>query len=163
MGETESHVFDFYGGTGFIINIIITFNIKNFVISAFGLELAWTNEVCWLADPRESGSDAYRFSPTLEFDRHLVLNHQADVRRLHAQKSSILGFLLGTANASIPDEVRHGMFVPAFLDVFDELGSRHRTPISLWADRSDQHLLRVRSKSKRKGLFEVPDRMPAHF
>ncbi len=161
-GVTESTIFDWYGGTGFIINVTLTFNMQNFVILAFGLELAWTNEVCWLPDPHESGSGTYLFSRTLQFDRDLVLNHYADVRRIHPRKSSITGCLLGTANASIPDEVHHGMSVPAFLDVFDEMGVRTRKPISLWADRSRQHLLRTAPKLRRKALFEVRDRIPAH-
>jgi len=159
-GEADSSVFDFFGGTGVMMDLLITFNLPGFAISAFGLELPWTDEVTWLEDPRETGdrSDVYRFGRNvLEFDRSLVLNHSADVRLIRPRGSSIRGYLLGTAAEPVPDQFRHGTMIPAFVVVFDQFGNRHRSAISLWSDRSQSRLRHSGVKPKRGGLFDHPD------
>ena len=160
-GETDTVAFDWYGGSAFIVNLVITVNVARFAISAFGLELPWTSEVQWLGDPSQNDNieSSYRFSKTLVFDRSQVLNHRADVRRIHPGGSSIVGCLLGTASAPIPSDFRHGSTVPAFLVVFDQWGRAYRSPISLWADRSNT-LRPPRPKSKRKKLLDCPDAKP---
>jgi hypothetical protein len=157
-GETETVAFDWCGGIGCIINVVITINVSRFAISAFGLELPWTDEVRWLENPRgkDARSSPYRFGRTLEFDWNRVLNHRADVQRIHSRGTSVVGCLLGTASASIPDDFRHGVLIPSFLDVFDQWGRCYRTPISLWSDRSG-HFQPPRPKSKRKSLLDSPD------
>jgi hypothetical protein len=160
-GVNESTAFVLYGGTGFIINLIVTMKIPRFAISAFELELSWKNAVRWLEDPLEidGRSSVYRFGGRYlpEFERDQVLNHFADVRRIHSRGSSLKGCLLGIDTEPIPVRFHHGAMIPGFVIVIDQYGHRYRSPISLWTDRSQELLPGARSKVTRKRLFECPD------
>jgi hypothetical protein len=159
-GEVESNAFDFYGSTGLMISVIITCNLPRFAISEFAFELPWTDEVRWLEDPGETAeaSNMYRFGKNLpEFDRSLVVNHFADVRRLHARGTSIVGYLLGSTTSSIPNQFTHGVIIPAFLTIFDQFGRHYRSPISLWSDRSKSRSRPSQPRARRKALFDCRD------
>jgi hypothetical protein len=161
-GKTESCVTAIkdYGGIAVIIYLTVTFELPNFAISAFGLELPWeNNSFWWLPDPRESFSstECYSFGGREfpEFERDRVLNHHADVRQTYSKRRSLKGALLGFGLDPIPREVGHGVMIPAFVHVYDQLRRVCRCPVQLWADRS--LLMRSRVPQKRSGLFEQRD------
>ena len=86
-GVIESSAFDWGGGTGYKIYLVITSGIAGLAVSHFELMLPWTKEgslVQWLEDPvvTDGPSRCYRFggNETLEFERSLVLNHRLDGR-----------------------------------------------------------------------------------
>jgi hypothetical protein len=140
-----------YGGLAVIIDIGITFNLPNFAISAFGLELPWKNEsFYWLPDPREIGDDSeyYRFGvgdlPT--FERSRVLNHYANQQKIYSKGQSLGGNLLGFSTGSIPEEFRHGTMIDSFVDIFDQFGRVYRTSVQLWLDRSCRQTLVLRKR-----------------
>jgi hypothetical protein len=85
-GLVESAAFDWFGGTGFIIWLVITIELSGFAVSSFDLELPWTDTIRLLEDPLEidGASTVYRFGgrDSLEFNRDEVLNHRADVQRI---------------------------------------------------------------------------------
>jgi hypothetical protein len=161
-GKTESSITAIasYGGIAVIIYLIVTIKLPNFAISAFGLELPWeNNSFWWLADPQEtfSSTQCYSFGRREfpEFERDGVLNHCADVRRTYSKGQSLKGALLGFGLDPIPREFSHGMMIPAFVLVYDQLGRVWRCPVELWADRS--LLTRSRVPQKRSGLFDQRD------
>jgi len=157
-GVNESRAIDWSGGTAFVVYLVITINVPNFAISAFGLELPWKNEYFyWLEDPLQidGNSQRYRFGSGFlpEFDRHQVINHYSDVTRIFSAGQSLNGFLLGHGSEPIPEEFRHGMMVPAFVVVYDQQGREYRAPLKLRVDRS-----LPRSRARRKGsLLDHPD------
>jgi hypothetical protein len=105
-GAMESSAFECSGGTGLMVELVITINLSMLAISYFDLELPWEKiGFCWLPDPLEiDGSSFYRFgSRDLEFERIQVINHRADVRRNYSRGQSIRGLLLGLDMAPIPD------------------------------------------------------------
>ena len=165
-GVAESSVFDFNGGTGVMLSLVITCNLPRFAISAFDLELPWRGRIQWLEDPREinGSSRGYRFggSSLLEFDRSLVLNHVADVRHVLQRGTSFEGYLLGIGTNPISDQFVHGAMIPAFITVVDQFGHRYKSPISIWADRSEKFACAHRPKPKRAPLFECPDRQNSY-
>lgn len=160
-GVTESLAFDFYGGAGFIVSLIITPNLSGFSISAFHLELPWEDTIQWLSDPLDNNaaSTGYRFGGQggLEFDRDQVLNHHADIRRIIPRGVSLSGLLLGFGSGSIPDRFRHGAMIPAFISITDQYMCKSRSPVTLWADRSARLSPATRPTRRRKRLFECPD------
>lgn len=160
-GVVESAAFDFAGGAGFTVSLVVTINVRSFAISAFELEVPWGDTVRFLEDPLEINgtSEIYRFGGRyqLEFHRNEVLNHHADVRRILRRGSSLTGLLLAIGGQGIPDEFRHGTDIPAFVIVYDQYNWEHRSPISLWADRSAKLRPAANPKAKRRRLFECPD------
>lgn len=160
-GAFESRAIDFYGGAAYIIYASITVNLPHFAIAGFGLELPWKGTVRWLEDPVEidGSSRMYRFGGKYvpEFERDEVLNHFADVRRTLSQGRSLGGALLAIGGEPIAEQFPHGAMIPAFLIVYDQFGRDYRSPIQLWADRSEKLLGRSRSGVPRKRLFDCPD------
>lgn len=154
-GCTESRVFDFYGAAAYILSVTITINLPRFAITGFDLSLPWEGYVWWLADPlaRAARSPLYRFDRDyiLDYDRCLVLNHLADVRRLWKRGESPKGYLLGVGNDPIPERFEQGAIIPAFLIVHDQYGTAHRSPVSLWTDRTGRFFRRARSGQLRVG------------
>jgi hypothetical protein len=155
-GVFESSAFDWAGGTGFKIYLVVTNLRPTFAISAFELELPWKNDsFYWLEDPLVIGgpSPLYRFggAGSLEFERSLVINHYADVRRTFSPGQSLKGFLLGFGFDSIPADYPHGAMIPAFLVISDQLGAKFRSSLQLWVDRSKKNLRRPQSGARRKG------------
>jgi hypothetical protein len=161
-GRVESIAVDFFGGTAFMIYASITINLPRFAIAAFGLKLPWECAVRWIEDPREihATSKVYRFyggNYLPDFERKHVLNHRANVCRTLSRGSSVEGCLLGLGDQCIPDAFRHGMMIPGFLIVFDQFSREYRSPISLWADRSQKLSPSNRRQATRKRLFDCPD------
>jgi hypothetical protein len=157
-GVSESRMFDYFGGTGYMINAAITVNVPLFAIARFGLELPWKGPVRWLEDPLEAdGSAMYRFGgdEALEFERNHVLNHFANVRRTWSRGESLQGLLLGTVDAPIPTKFRHGMKIPGFLIVYDQFWREYRSSVSLWLDRHETATRRALSGHER--LFSRRD------
>lgn len=158
----ESRVFDFHYITAVILQVTITICLGSFAIAGFELELPWTKDVLWLPDPleRDGFSTTYHFEPRtgdLEFSRHDVLNHRANVTHMFEPGASIVGSLLGIAGEAIPDEIKHGEMVSAFLTVEDQFFRPYRFPVKLWADRSEKRP----PKPKRKSILECPDKQEA--
>jgi len=120
--------------------------------------------VRFLEDPRQvnGSSEVYSFGGRgqLEFHRDEVLNHFADVRRILPRGSSVTGLLLAIGDRGIPDEFRHGAYIPAFVTISDQYNVKHRSPIALWSDRSVKLRPAANPKTKRKRLFECPDPCP---
>jgi hypothetical protein len=165
-GVVDSRAFDFHGATGYIIDIVITFNISRFAIARFDLELPWNGPFRWLDKPVELvGQPAvYRFGgdydPQFEMDE--VLNHRTDVRRIWSRRDSLKGVLLGIGDEPIPDQFQHGSNIPALLTVYDQFWQKFCSSISLWADRSEK-LRPARSVIARRGrLFDCPDPRREH-
>lgn len=160
----DSAAFDLAGGAGFMLSLVITINLPCFAISSFDLEVPWGDTVRFLEDPLQvdGTSEVYRFGgrDQLEFHREEVLNHYADVRRILPRGSSVTGLLLAIGHQGIPDDFRHGAYIPAFVTVYDQYSFKHRSPISLWADRSAKRRPTANPKAKRKRLFECPDPRP---
>jgi hypothetical protein len=161
-GQVENMALDFHGGAAFVVWARITINLRRFGISAFGLELPWKCAVRWLQDPLEidGTSEVYRFDGNdylPDFERTQVLNHHANVCRTLSRGSSVEGCLLGLGDQCIPDAFRHGMMIPGFLIVFDQFSREYRSPISLWADRSQKLPPSNRRQATRKRLFDCPD------
>jgi hypothetical protein len=160
-GLAESAVFDWAGGTGFIVWVIITIRLSGFAVSSFDLEIPWEDPVRLLEDPMEieGVSRVYRFGgwDSLEFNRDEVLNHRADVQRIMPRGSSLKGCLLGIGTQSIPEHFPHGATIPAFVTVSDQYMHHYRSAISLWASRPEKLRRAARPKSQRKRLFECPD------
>jgi len=102
--RSETCAFNFFGGTGYVLNLIITINLPHFAIAGFGLELPWESYVRWLDEPEELNSHltTYRFdrSYPFEFEKSQVLNHLADVRRTWSRGKSLVGYLLGIGERS---------------------------------------------------------------
>jgi hypothetical protein len=166
-GVVESSVADLdCGGTRYIIYIRITSNLPGrFAVSSFGLEAPWEDSLFyWLDDPVEIGArwNAYRFPgrDPLEFDRSLVINHHADVRRTLSRGQSVQGLLLGVGFEPMPDRTWPENLIPAFLTVFDQFGHKYSAPVSLWADRSRRLLSRTGTKARSRCLFDSPDWEP---
>jgi len=161
FGEVnDSLATDFLGGTAFIINVNITINLPRFAISGFGLELEWNCTVDWLDDPSEGERpDVYRFGgrDLPEFERGQVLNHCADVSRIHSRGSSLRGYLLGVGDNPIPDHIQRGMMIPGFFIVYDQFLRPFRSPISLCANRRRKLLASTGSKASRKRIFDCSD------
>jgi hypothetical protein len=139
-GTEESSVFDCGCIPGFKIHLTITFNTSMFAISRFDLELPWQQpNILWLEDPLviDGPSRRYRFygGDFLEFERHQVINHYADVRRTFSAGQSIQGFLLGTGSEPIPPAFPHGAMIPAFLHIYDQFWRQYRATVELRADR----------------------------
>jgi hypothetical protein len=160
--RTESCAFDYLGGAGYVIKLVITVNLPHFAISEFGLELPWEAHVRWLVDPVEIGgrADVYRFSPdyALEFERHEVLNQCANVELMWKIGKSCKGYLLGVGDVPIPDEFQQGEMIPAFLIVYDQFVREHRSPISLWRDGTIKPVRHGQPGNRRKGrLFDCRD------
>jgi hypothetical protein len=157
----ESAAFDWFGGTGFIIWLVITIELSGFAVSSFDLELPWTDTIRLLEDPLEidGASTVYRFGgrDSLEFNRDEVLNHRADVQRIMPRGSSLKGCLLGIGTQSIPEQFPHGATIPAFGKITDQYMNHYRSAISLWASRPEKLRRAARPKSQRKRLFECPD------
>jgi hypothetical protein len=165
-GIIESSAFDWAGGTGYKIYVVITSKMAGLAVSHFELELPWKQKYFyWLEDPKviDGRSQCYRFAgnTNLEFGRDLVINHRLEVTRPFSAGESAKGFLLGYGFDSIPPETRTGETIPAFLILYDQLGHKFRAPIELWADRSPKNLRPVRWAARRKGgLFDKPDPKP---
>jgi hypothetical protein len=160
-GVVESRAIDFHGGAAYIIYCRITVNLPRFAIAGFGLELPWKGTVRWLDEPFEidGSSKMYRFGGRYDpaFEKDEVLNHLADVRRTLSQGKSLQGALLAIGEEPIAEQFQHGAMIPAFLIVYDQFGRDYRSPIQLWADRSEKLLGRSRSGVPRKRLFDCPD------
>lgn len=155
-GVYESSAFDWGAGTGFKIYLVITNSRPAFAISAFELELPWkTTYFNWLEDPvvLDGISPCYRFvgNEILEFERDQVINHYADVTKTLSAGQSVKGFLLGFGYDSIPKEFPHGAMIPAFVNIFDQKGHRHQSPVNLWADRTPKNIRPPRWTERRKG------------
>ena len=160
-GRIESMAFDWAGSTGFVIWLIVTARLAGVAISAFELEVPWAGTVRCLEDPLavDGTSTVYRFGgrDSLEFDREIVLNHQADVRRILLRGASIKGCLLAVGSQSIPDHFQHGETIPIFVNILDQYTNAYRWPVSLWADRSEKLRPAAQPKARRKRLFECLD------
>jgi hypothetical protein len=164
-GLIESSAFDWGGGTGYKICLVITSGIAGLAVSHFELLLPWTKQgspVQWLEDPVviDGPSRCYRFmgNETLEFERSLVLNHRLDATRPFSEGESARGFLLGFGHDSIPEDYPHGKMIPAFLLLYDQFAREFRAPVKLRADRMNKKrrgsALGVRRKG---GLFDKRD------
>ena len=155
-GIIESTAFDWGGGTGFKIHLVITSNISNLAVSHFELELPWKQTYFqWLEDPLviDGPSRLYRFNGRniLEFERSEVINHRLDVTRPFSSGESVRGYLLGFGYDAIPAGFPHGAMIPAFLILYNQLAHEFRAPLKLWADRSQKNLRRPQSGVRRKG------------
>jgi hypothetical protein len=157
-GVIESRAIDCSNCTAFIIYLLITAKQPAFAISAFGLEVPWkTDHFHWLADPLEldGPSPCYRFHlPGVpEFERRDVINHYADPTRVLSSEHSLKGFLLAVGSDPMPEQLRHGMMIPAFVIVYDQFGRDHRSPVELQVVRN-----RTQSRALRKrNLLDHPD------
>jgi len=58
----ESTLFDFWGGTGVVIQLVITINCPKFAITDFSLELPWRHAVRWLFYEKEELPNRARFT-----------------------------------------------------------------------------------------------------
>jgi hypothetical protein len=165
-GLFDGRAIDFYGGTAYIISAVITVNLPHFAIAGFGLELPWKGTVRWLDEPFEidGSSKMYRFGGKYDpaFEKDEVLNHLADVRRTLSRGASLKGALLAIGQEPITEEFPHGAMIPAFLTVYDQFWRPYRSPIKLWADRSQKHLSRSRLGTPRRKLFDCPDPKVEH-
>jgi hypothetical protein len=166
-GVVESRAVDFYGGTAYVIYVAIIVNLPHFAIAGFGLELPWKGTVRWLDEPFEvdGSSKMYRFGGKYDpaFEKDEVLNHLADVRRTLSRGTSLKGALLGIGEEPIAEQFPHGAMIPAFLIIYDQFGRDYRSPIKLWADRSEKLLSRSRSGQPRRKLFDCPDPKVEHY
>jgi hypothetical protein len=159
-GAMESRAINCSGGTAFVIYLVIINKVPRLAISRFGLELPWQQDYFyWLEDPLviDRGWRCYRVpgDEGLEFNRHEVLNHQADVTRMLSQGESLKGFLLGYGFEAIPESFRYGAKFPAFVIVYDQHGREHRSGVELEVVRRPT---RPRS-GPRRSLLDYPDRM----
>jgi hypothetical protein len=154
-GRTESRAFEFYGVAGYIVSLTLTIKLPRFAISGFDLSLPWEGYVWWLADPRDRvvRPPVYRFDRNYipEYNRDQVLNHLAEVRRVRSRGESLQGYLLGVGNDPIPEQFKQGAIIPASLIVYDQYGEGHRSPVSLWTDRTRRFFKRERSGQPRQG------------
>ena len=161
-GVTESTAFNFGAGTGFKILLVVTNSRSAFSISRFELELPWKEDCLqWLEDPLviDGPSRCYRFvGPyTLEVERNQVINHHADVTRTFSRGESVKGFLLGYGFEAIPPGFPHGVMIPAFLNIYDQLGHKFQQTVKLWADRSTKKLRNTRCVPRKGGLLDKRD------
>jgi hypothetical protein len=158
----ESFAFNFNGGAGYVIKLVITVNLSHFAISEFDIELPWEGYVRWIDDPVAIGgrTDVYRFSADypLTFERDEVLNHRVGVQRMWPRSNSLKGYLLGVGHVPIPDEFKLGAKIPALVIVRDQFFREHKSPISLSRDRTMKPVRRVWEGAGRKGrLFDHLD------
>jgi hypothetical protein len=163
-GITESAAFDYYGGAGFVIYLVITIGVPAFAISAFELQLPWTNKIRWLEDPSaiDGIPRAYHFghNNAIEYGWSEVLNHRADVRRIIPRGHSLEGCLLGIADEGIPNSIGHGAMIPGTLSVLGQFGRPYASEVSLWADRSQWISHAGPKQRSRRSIFDYPDRVP---
>ena len=110
--------------------------------------------VHWLEDPLEFDTPlkayAFRGEYPLVFERNKVLNHFANVRRVHARGDSLEGVLLGIGTGPIPENFKHGATIPGFLIIFDQFARESRFSVSLYADRDERPRGRKRTAIRRK-------------
>jgi hypothetical protein len=157
-GQMESCVIECAGGTAYIANVVITSRLPTFAISDFDIQTPWPTEYFrWLEDPLliDGHSRRYRFGvpEVQDFERDQVINHYADVRHILRFGHSLSGYLLGIGHETIPERFQHGMMVPAFVIIYDQLGHEHRSPVELQAIRN-----RTRPRVLRKStLLSRPD------
>jgi hypothetical protein len=159
-GVMESRAIDCGAGTAFVINLVITSKLPGLAIAHFGLELPWHQEYfCWLEDPIEIDGPSRRYrvrgSEGLEFDRHQVLNHEADVKRILSPGHSLKGVLLGYGFESIPADLHNGVMFPAFVVVYDQFAREYRAGIQLQVVRRPKRPGSLR----RSSLLDHPDRI----
>jgi hypothetical protein len=154
-GVIESSAFEWGGGTGFKIYLILTSKISGFAVSHIELELPWEQSYFqWLEDPLviDGPSQCYRFGDrSLEFQRELVINHRLEVTRSFSAGESAKGFLLGFGYDPIPGNFSQGNLIPAFLILYDQLAHPYRAPVKLCVDRTTKNLRPRRSSVRRKG------------
>ena len=151
-----SRAFDFHGAAAYILEVVITFNLPQFAISYFTLELPYKGMVTWLPDPLEYfdmklKDYVFRGQYPLIIPRGRVLNHLADVRRVYSRGDSLKGELLGIGEEPIPENFKHGEMIPAFLTVSDQYGREYRSAVSMWADRMERPNKRKRAETWRRG------------
>ena len=151
-----SRAFDFHGAAAYILEVVITFNLPQFAISYFTLELPYKGMVHWLPDPLEYFDTklkdyVFRGQYPLIIPRGRVLNHLADVRRVYSRGDSLKGELLGIGDGPIPENFKHGATILAFLTVTDQFGREYRSAVSLWADRMERLSQRKRAETWRRG------------
>jgi hypothetical protein len=161
-GLIESTAFEWGGGTGFKIYLIITSKISGFAVSHVELELPWRQTYFqWLEDPLviDGPSQCYRFGDrSLEFKRELVINHRLEVTRPFSAGESAKGFLLGFGYDPIPEKYSQGNLIPAFLVLYDQSSHPYRAPVELCVDRTTKNLRPRGSSTRRKGaLFDKRD------
>ncbi|MFY9731448.1 MAG: hypothetical protein WB723_18540 [Candidatus Acidiferrales bacterium] len=156
-GLIESTAFDWGGGTGFKIYLIITSRISGFAVSRVELELPWRQTYFqWLEDPLviDGPSQRYRFGDrSLEFKRELVINHRLQVTRPFSAGESAEGFLLGFGYDPIPARFSQGEMILAFLVLYDQFEHPYRAPVKLCTDRTTKDLRPRRSSARRKGAL----------
>jgi len=145
------------GGTSIIIALAITCNLSKLAISRFHVELPWNPDCFYcLEDPLQiyGSSRPYRVPSDagLDFERHRVINHHADITQILSPGHSLEGFLLGYAFGSVPEEFRTGMMLPAFVIIYNQFGAMHRTGVQL-------HLVRrpKRPSRRKRSLLDRRD------
>jgi hypothetical protein len=162
-GETlEKSVFDLpYGLAGYIISLRIAINRALVGIGSFRLELPWTDtDTQWLdLGVSQRHSDCYRFPGGLgpEFEKEVVINHFAGLSRKFRRRDFFQGFLLGFGSRPIPDDIKMGARVSAYITVIDQFDTPCTVPISLFADRSQKNRKQPRRNSCRKSLLDEFD------
>ncbi len=151
-GVMETSAFSFRGGTGYILSLTLATTIAH-GIAICDWELLSPLSVAspnWMADP--SPREFYEFTGIdLCYDLDLVLNHRKRLDPGH----SVEGLLLGTLPEPIPSEFRHGATIDATISLFDEMGRRFSSPVSLWISRYYEKSAQKPTQRRRRGLFEV--------
>jgi hypothetical protein len=157
-GVTESSAFSFRCGTGYMLSISLSTEIRS-GITICGWELQspiLTTSLIWLSDPHDgiSPQREYQF-PLLElaFDRDLVLNHRKRVK----PGECLEGLLLGIASEPIPAEFKHGMDIEATLSLIDQLNRWFSFGVSLWVNRGYEMVGQHPAGKPRVRLLDSPD------
>jgi hypothetical protein len=165
-GEADSFAFvSKSGGTGYSVVMRLTVVRPNFAISSIDLETPWIDpSILLLEDPIHTGDahGEYCFpgESLYKFHRSLVINHCADVTRMHSPGTTFEGLLLWAGGNPIPDDWPLWKKIPAFVVVYDQFSVPYRYPVTLCDTRDKKLLPREQKKSTRKPLFECRDPKP---
>jgi hypothetical protein len=160
--ELESSAFDLACGTsGYIISLCITINCSSIGIAGCHLELPWGKDLVQLLVPGTASGRYFFPGGGPKFDRDLSINHLADLSREYRKGDFFQGYLLGWNLHPIPEDIRHGRDIRAFLTITDQYGSKNIIPISLFTDRSQKFASNHRGSkqtSRTRGpLLSKPD------
>jgi hypothetical protein len=149
-------------GVGYILDLRIVPNFPwPFEISTVELELPWTDSFLhWIPDPLETDAkDEMYWLPTkggLGYARNQAINHHVGSGKRFSRGCSIGGLLLGIG-AFMPDDIRPGSEVPAFVRVLDQFGKEYTREISLRVERANRRTRLQKKGSTRKSLLACPD------
>jgi hypothetical protein len=141
----HSFAFDYHGGMGVVLELLITSD-RAVLIQDFG-DLELLERPCnvdwWVSEE----SHVYRFYRGPEYPRDVVLNHR---RGIVKPGQPWEGVLLGRSSTRIPSMYSHGFKLPLILTILDGFGTPHPAQLLVQVD---EHLCSKIRRPSRGSLY----------